>query len=292
MGPSLLPLPFCFLLPFPLHPHLMSCLDQGHLPCMNVKPDSGGHQAWYRYKEEKTSKRRAAGGNREDRSHGQVPGTCFSFTFPVQLPTVSRVRVRGAAVKVLPGPAGSKREAPGLLQPFCFLQAHPAWWTPLPGPKTENTHPNMQGRGSEGPHSGGWLYGGVLVPGEGMRRPPHQRRLQKEGRPGRRVTSAVAPNPPADPTRQCQTINSPLLPTVTTWRAASQGGKSGCPPSVPPLGAPRLRLGFRVETKGRTWPPTPARPTHSGWCCACPTLGVASMLGEQKRGFEFYKRNK
>ena len=58
MGPSLFPLPFCFLLPVPRHPHLMSCLDQGHLPCMNVKPDSGGHPAWYRYKEEKTSKRR------------------------------------------------------------------------------------------------------------------------------------------------------------------------------------------------------------------------------------------
>ena len=114
----------------------------------------------------------------------------------------------------------------------------------------------------------------------------------KEGRPRRKVTSAVAPNPPADPTRQHQTVTSPLLPTVTTWRAASQGGKSGCPLSVPPPGAPHLVLGCGIEAKGKTWPPTPARPTHSGQRRACPTLGVASMLGEQKQGFEFYKWNK
>lgn len=105
------------------------------------------------------------------------------------------------------------------------------------------------------------------------------------------MTSAVSPNPPADPTHQRQAITNPLLPIVTTRRAASQGGKSGCPLSVPPPGAPRLGLGCGAEAKGRSWPPTPARPTHSGQCYACPILGVASMLGEQKRGFEFYKQN-
>ena len=195
-------------------------------------------------------------------------------------------------MNVLPGPAGSKWRPRGFFSPFVPSRHTLHGGPPLPGPKTENTHPNMQGRGSEGPHSRGWLYGGVLVPGKGTRSPPCQRRLQKEGRPRRKVTSAVAPNPPADPTRQHQTVTSPLLPTVTTWRAASQGGKSGCPLSVPPPGAPHLVLGCGVEAKGKTWPPTPARPTHSGQHRACPTLGVASMLGEQKQGFEFYKWNK
>lgn len=76
----------------------MSCLDQGHLPCMNVKLDSRWTPSLVQIQgRENEQEERAAGENREDRSRGQVPGTCFSFTLPVQLPTVSRVRLWGAA---------------------------------------------------------------------------------------------------------------------------------------------------------------------------------------------------
>lgn len=131
MGPSLFPLPFCFLLPLPLHPHLTSCLDQGHLPCMNVKPDSRWTPGLVQIQgRENKQEERAAGENREDRSCGQVPRTCFSFTLPVQLPTVSWVRLQGAACECAAWPRRFQMEAPGLLQPFCSLQAHPARWTP------------------------------------------------------------------------------------------------------------------------------------------------------------------
>lgn len=123
MGPSLFPLPFCFLLPLPLHPHLMSCLDKGHLPCTNVKLDSRWTLSlvWIQEekKEEKKSKRRGLlEGTEKMGAMARFQEPVSHLGLPFNYPPRAVWDSRGLHVKVLPGLASSKRRPWGFCSPF------------------------------------------------------------------------------------------------------------------------------------------------------------------------------